>query len=511
MGKILSFLLKRSVLISLAVVMLGYGAWAYFSKGVDQVSTLAVRPSDFLQQVSVSGTVIPSESLDLSFEQGGRVSSVSVKVGQRVSAGQVLVSQATSDLVAQLSEARANVDLQQARLNQIIAGASSEDLKTAQTTVDNAKQALLNTLQTGFLVSDDAIHNKVDQLFFHPNALDSEIRIYSISGATDSALNTSRAGFESTLFPAWKNFILQLSDNGDFNQYVATELGYLNQVKNFLDLLATSVNNPDTPFRQDYSTNISGVPSTIRADFSTARTSVSTAINNLTSAKNTLNSSIAQLKLTAAPIRDVDVATYRAQIAQAQASEQNISSQLAKRQIRTPISGVVTQVNAKIGSNLGANSVAVSLISSSALEIDSYVPQVNIPFIKIGDPAVVTLDSYGDDLPFAATVVSIDPAETVRDGLSTYRIKLQFVTNDDRVKSGMTGNILITTEKKSNVISVPQGIIIDKNGQKFVIVIENGKNIEKLVQTGSVSSVGQIEIVSGLNEGDIIVLQQASK
>ena len=75
----------------------------------------------------------------------------------------------------------------------------------------------------------------------------------------------------------------------------------------------------------------------------------------------------------------------------------------------------------------------------------------------------------------------------------------------------MTANIIITTEKKSNVIAVPQGIIINKGGQKFVKVKEGEIFVEKAVETGDVSSLGRMEIVSGLKDGDIVMLEQANK
>jgi len=114
-----------------------------------------------------------------------------------------------------------------------------------------------------------------------------------------------------------------------------------------------------------------------------------------------------------------------------------------------------------------------------------------------------------------ASVVSINPAETIKDGISTYKVTLEFIDGDQRFKSGMTGNVIITTEKKSDVISVPQRIIITKTGgysdpsgqKKFVKVKEGGTIIEREVEIGSVSSSGNTEIIFGLNDGDVVILE----
>ena len=75
------------------------------------------------------------------------------------------------------------------------------------------------------------------------------------------------------------------------------------------------------------------------------------------------------------------------------------------------------------------------------------------------------------------------------------------------VRNGMTANVVITTEKKSNVIAVPQGIITGDASGKFVPV-KNGDKIEqRAVVVGEISSSGQAEIVSGLKDGDVVIIK----
>ena len=145
------------------------------------------------------------------------------------------------------------------------------------------------------------------------------------------------------------------------------------------------------------------------------------------------------------------------------------------------------------------------MISAGAFQIESYVPEVNISLIRTGNQAAVTLDAYGADTLFDARVVSIDPASTVRDGVSTYRIVLEFSKADSRVKSGMTANVSITTETKPSVLSVPQGLVIRRDGSMFVRVVVDKEIQEHAVTLGAVSSVGEVEILSGLRAGDIVV------
>ena len=202
-----------------------------------------------------------------------------------------------------------------------------------------------------------------------------------------------------------------------------------------------------------------------------------------------------------------DVNVQLASIKAAQADLDNAQALLAKTKVVAPFDGIVTKMDTKVGEIVSPATSEISMMSNGAFQIESYVPEINIAAIALNDHAKITLDAYGENVTFAATVMSIDPAETVRDGVSTYKIKLQFDQNDPRVKSGMTANVIITTSEIPNAITVPQGIIVLKSGQKFVTVKKNGSNIDVPVTTGGVSSLGQINVTSGLNEGDIVIIK----
>jgi macrolide-specific efflux system membrane fusion protein len=166
---------------------------------------------------------------------------------------------------------------------------------------------------------------------------------------------------------------------------------------------------------------------------------------------------------------------------------------------------VVTQQDAKVGQIVSANTVVMRLISDAKFTIETYVPEINIKEVQVGNIAKVTLDAYGDDQIFDAKVVSIDPGETIRDGVSTYKVLFEFVTEDSRLKSGMTANVVITTETKQGALLIPQEAIIRRNGFSYVNVMVGKQKVEKQVTTGSTASNGYIEIVSGLSEGEVVI------
>ena len=133
------------------------------------------------------------------------------------------------------------------------------------------------------------------------------------------------------------------------------------------------------------------------------------------------------------------------------------------------------------------------------------MPEADIAKVSVGNTSIVTLDAYGRDVVFEAKVVAIDPAETIVDGVATYKVTFQFIEDDERIKSGMTANIDITSDNRENVIAVPQRSIIRKNGDKFVRILD-GNNVKEIkVETGLYGSDGNIEIIRGINEGDKVI------
>ena len=164
-------------------------------------------------------------------------------------------------------------------------------------------------------------------------------------------------------------------------------------------------------------------------------------------------------------------------------------------------------MDAKRGEIATVGTPLASVISYAAYEIEAFVPEADIAKIRSGSGASVTLDAYGGDVVFDAVVVTIDPAETVLDGVATYKTSLQFAVADPRVKSGMTANTDIEGERRDNVLFIPARAVSEKDSVKIVRILEGEDVREAVVETGIRGSNGDIEILSGLNEGDTILLK----
>ncbi|MBN1326095.1 efflux RND transporter periplasmic adaptor subunit [Candidatus Falkowbacteria bacterium] len=241
-----------------------------------------------------------------------------------------------------------------------------------------------------------------------------------------------------------------------------------------------------------------------------------TAKAQVDSALGAYNLAKAQLALTKAPARNVDVSIYRAQVDQAQAALESAQYKLSYYQIIAPSDGTITFINYKIGeqvsptANISATSMVkpvIAMLGTGGFQAKVDVPESDIIKVKINDPVEITLDAYGSDSVFTGKVKGIDIAETLISDVVYYQVTVILDSTDKEIKSGMTANVDILTAKKDNVLMVPSRAVktLD-NGTKYVEVLKNSTPKRVNVITGFKGDAGKIEIITGLKEGENVVV-----
>lgn len=499
-----------------ATLALVIGGFLYFRTGSAPQYDLAVaKRGDILQEVSVTGSIKPNRSVDLAFEQGGRVSAIKVAIGDRARAGDILAVLYSNDISAQLSEAEAEVKVEQAKLDELLRGARPEELKLQEIKTNNsaislgeAKKNLRDNLHDAYTKSDDAVRNRVDQFMSNPRSNNPQLNFSLADAQLENDIEWQRGVVESAL-NSWSISLDKLVAESDPEIYVNEAKQNLDKVKLLLDRTALAVNSltASANFSQ---TKIDGW----RSDVSTGRTNANTAINNVSTAEDkwrTAESAKAvadqELALLKAGATEEKLRAQRALFDRAEAAVRNIRVALGKTVLYSPIDGVVTERQVEVGEMVASNSAVFKIISESDFVLEANVPEVDIAKIKIGNAAVVTLDAYGSEELFNATVVKMDPGELVIDGVPTYKVTLNLVDSNGRAKPGMSANIDIITARKEQTTSIPYRALIIKNGDKIVRVLREGGVIEEVtVEIGLRGSDGSVEIIRGIKEGDSIVV-----
>jgi RND family efflux transporter MFP subunit len=247
--------------------------------------------------------------------------------------------------------------------------------------------------------------------------------------------------------------------------------------------------------------------SSARASLNTVVASLTLSEQNYNTSKSSLERSKQQLALKKAGSTNEQIAAGRARVQSTSAQVQSAQAILAKTMIVAPFDGIVTKMEAKEGESTVLGTTYVSMISASNYEVESYVSESDIAKVKVAQPARITLDTYGKDVIFGASVFEVDPAETVVDGVTTYKIKLSFNERDEGIKSGMTSNITIETSNKPSTFVIPQEALFLVAGEKMVTVDQGGNRVNRKVETGGLNASGEIEIVSGLVAGERVVVK----
>ncbi len=497
-------------MILILIVLLALGGWwlASGEKAVEQV--VAVRRGDLLQTVSLSGRVTPSSAVDLAFETTGRVKRLPVEVGQTVSADEVLVELENSDAERAVKTARlalADAELALERLLSPIARGVEEE-KLAKAYEDGLADAneIYNDLYTILdglkdVLFEDDFKTGEDNIEYYAKVVD----MYNPSlAALPKTLARDYRALEEKYQPAFEAY-RTVARGGDAAAqeraiFAAAELtrNALNIIKSSLNLLQffrdRSLADSWTSTREDL---VSSHLVTLTGYFDTINEHWLT----LTDSTNTIRS-----QQSTVTVDDLDVRAQKLEIARQETLLAEAEKTLADTYLRAPFAGVVTAVAVEAGEVAAANSPVVSLISSGALEVESFAPEINIAALALGDRAEITLDAYGERVVFPAAVSALDPAETVRDGVSTYKVTLRFLVADERIRSGMTANIVVKTDERADVLLVPAGAVVYRAGYAFVRTPAGAEVEERPITIGAESSFGEVEILSGLEAGELVLV-----
>jgi len=465
------------------------------------IESASATIGNVIEKVSVTGKVLPIGKADLAFERGGVLRVLNFKVGDPVKRGDLIASLDNGDDQAALLAAQANLSELERGLRPEELALDQSNVDASLTTLNNSKDSAINAARDGYTKSQNAIFNYADGFFDNSQSANPTINI-----PTDSYTQSNSINFERLLvteaFRNWKND-LDSSEKLGASKLLLNSENYLNTIKSFVGDLSGIVNKL-TPGTSGFSQ--AQIDAHVLA-MNTAMSNLNTAISSVTSADTALKNASAsynqannQFLLQKAGSSQESINSMRAKVLGAQAT-------LAKDSIFSPIDGTITKAEPNLGEFVSAGQNVFGVINSGQYKIEAFVPEADIAKITLNNSADITLDAYGSNVIFKATVTSIDPAETILEGVPTYKVTLQFDQKDERIRSGMTANTDILTHEKNNVLTVPSRGIIDNNGKKSVRVLnKDGKNFTSVdVVTGLKGSEGTTEIISGVVEGQKIV------
>lgn len=498
--KFFTGLSRKQIIIGSVVLVVVIGIIFAYSSGGSGTSIATAEKGAIEEEVLATGQTTAITSVKLGFEKSGKVAINNIMVGSRVVEGQTLVVLEQAELLADLHKAQANLDKALVELASTQRGASSSN--------STASSNLVKEIRNAYIEADGAVRNNADQFFtnprdfsviFDPSFIDGGTTyLFGIPQNVKSGLSDKRREIEYLLV-SWEQLLSDNPENNLDESFKAAKSN-LETIQTFLDQLASAMNNISS-VDYTYDATIQGYKNTV----STARSNIVTVLGNLLTAKEKYDNAPYEISGVGSALSDVLV--QEAVVAGLQADVDSYQALLGKTVLRAPISGIVTQADAKRGEIVTAGTPLVSIISDNKLQVEANVSEVNIGRVSVGNKVAVTFDAFPQE-EFWGSVTYIDPAETLVDAVPTYKVTVSFSNETtERIRSGLTANLRILTASKENAIKIPIYAVERKDGKSFVQVVTGGNNTEeRLVETGLRGKDGSIEVVSGLSEGEVVLV-----
>ena len=173
--------------------------------------------------------------------------------------------------------------------------------------------------------------------------------------------------------------------------------------------------------------------------------------------------------------------------------------ELEKMQVVAPFECVVSEVYARPG-DLISGGAPIALLISTSRTVEARISEENFSNIRIGQSSSIRLLGYGNE-QFNAEVSKVLPsadAETQR-----YIVHLDVEIELAKLIPGLTGEVSIITAERSNTVIMPRRALI---GEK-VMVVSDGIIEIRTVESGY-ESLNEVEIVSGLAVGELVVIEE---
>ena len=500
----------------------------------------------------MSGHVQAAENVDLAFETSGWVMRAGPAVGEPVKQGAVLAQLENDEQSAQVAQAQANLAMENANLAELKRGARAEDVAVSQAKVTAAQQAfsdaqvnlssvtsqsstklatiyagVKDTVISAYLNAADAITKQIADLFIMSNYLSPRLNFSTTNQQAQIDAEAGRAAITDDLV-SFQADVAKISTNySNLNDLLTRSSSHLSAVQTFLARLQDALSaSPSTS-----ATTLA----TYRVSLNTARMNVNTALANITakqkdlaneratdnaaglSAQATVNTALnnlataqAELTLKQAGATPEQLQTQEAKVAAARANVELAQSKLEKTTLRAPFAGIIIANDAKVGELAVASKSLVSILAENGLEIEAFVPETDIVKVKVGQDASFSLDALGSVKKFKAEVLKVDPAETVFEGVATYKVTFSLVQHSNEIRSGMSADMMITTNEARNVLAVPKRLIHSKDSQSFITLKQSETTtVEVPVNVGLTSEDGYTEIQGPVKAGDQAVLPKS--
>jgi HlyD family secretion protein len=467
--------------------------------------TTKVQKGSIVSVVSGSGQVSALNQIEIKSKASGDITYLNVQNGQKVT---------TNTLIAQLDSKNAQKSVRDAEINLESAKIALAKLRI-QKSNENMTADLVKAYDDGFTIVSNtfldlpSILTNIDNTLGDRNLTDNAARI---SGKT---AQDYRSKAETAYYTAEKSlsvskiYYAKLDRNSpkeDINKiinqtYDTTKLfaDAVKSLRNYVDFMSDDTEN---------NSSFTSLQDILSIDDKTISGHLSELLSTKTNIKSYTDAFLNS---------DLDIQSSELSLKQKENALLDAKENLADYFIRAPFSGTITTINIKKSDTVSTGIVVATIITEQQLAEIS-LNEVDVAKVKVGEKATLSFDAI-PGLTISGVVIEIDSIGAISQGVVTYNVKINFDTQDERIKAGMSINTEIITDMKENVLVVPNSSVKSQNNSKYVEMFDAPLNPSTDGLIGSISKIAprkilieagisndsMTEIISGVQEGDKIV------
>jgi HlyD family secretion protein len=456
---------KGNIWISLFVVLLlaaggGYAAYNTQRESLAEeppeptLETATVTQGDIVITADGSGELVPATEQELTFRTGGVLAEMLVDVGDQVQKDEAMARLETDQLERAVAEAEVELELAQLELANVREGPSEADLADAQ--------AALRDAQVGLSLAYES----------YRKASDSNL---------DAAVETTKADFDW-----WVGYYQ--------SQKAKYEKGNLSQADH--DWAMNAMISAEGRWQKA---------------INDAKAEQTQASSRIAQAQNAVYQAEEKLKLLESePLTDT---LMRAELAADQAllALEQKRTDLEAAQLYAPFDGIVMDVMATVGEQVGANTAILSLADFHEPLVRFWVEESDLGSVAVGKPVNIVFEAFPDDTS-TGKIIQLEPVLVTVDGASAVQTwaSVDLGDQDTQLLSGMTADVEIIAAEARNTLLVPVEALRETSpGQYAVLVVKPDGELEMRTVVVGLRDVVNAEILEGLELGDVVSIGKA--
>jgi HlyD family secretion protein len=200
-----------------------------------------------------------------------------------------------------------------------------------------------------------------------------------------------------------------------------------------------------------------------------------------------------------------DVKSAQANIDQARASRDLAKTRIDYAIIKAPFDGIVTHVDADLGSTIPAGRTLLGVADQSELRVKVNIDETDISKIKLGQAVTILLDAYPGE-KVTARVTDVAAMATTVQGVVNYVVTVTVNPSSVLLKIGMTADANIIVMNIDNVLLVPNQAVRAASNRRYVTIQTSPQQTKEVEVTLGLSNEVETQVVSGLEEGQTVVI-----